>query len=116
MKNILKALVVAVAALFVVTSVDARPQPKPKAPKPEYVTTKYSANVDCPSCSKKVDHALKPIKGVKSSYVDLRESSVTVRYDRHRVNTEDIKRSLDRVGIRISPYKPAPKPHQNHKH
>ncbi len=109
MKNLLRIFAVAMVALFATTSLSAQPKPEPKKQKAEIVTTTFYADVDCPSCVKKVNNTLSAKKGVKDVNVDTRKETITVKYDKSHCSKETIISSLKRVGINANTSKPSPK-------
>lgn len=54
--------------------------------------------LDCPSCAKTVEKALKKLKGIQSIEANFFAEKLTVTYDDSRVTLDDIADKLKKVG------------------
>ena len=55
----------------------------------------------CPSCSMKIEGALRKTKGVKNYEVLFNSSKVKVEFDENVVDTEDLKLIFERLGYSV---------------
>lgn len=55
----------------------------------------------CPSCMAKIEGALKRTKGVEQSEVLFNSSKAKVTFDESAVESEDIKKTIEKLGFKV---------------
>ena len=61
-------------------------------------TTKIKVSVQCETCKKTIETALKSEKGVSKSNVDLKTKEVEVTFDKNSITKDKIKQVISKVG------------------
>ena len=61
-------------------------------------TVKFTTSIDCQNCVNKIMTNLPQEKGIKDVKCDLETKEVTVTYQKEKNNSEQIKRSLEKLG------------------
>ena len=61
-------------------------------------TVKYKTSIDCADCVNKIMTNLPQEKGIKDVKCDLATKEVTVTYQKGKNNTEEIKKSIEKLG------------------
>ncbi len=73
-----------------------------KAPKGEIKTVVFSTNLHCQKCVNKVNENLAFEKGVKDLKVDLKEQTITVKYDASKTSVEKLAAAINKLGYRAA--------------
>lgn len=94
MKTKFNLSVLAIIAIFTVTSLNSYSQEKGK--KTEEIVVKTS--VVCGMCKDRVEHDLSFEKGVKSVSVDLDTKNVTVKYDPNKTDPDKLRKAISKIG------------------
>lgn len=61
-------------------------------------TVKYSTSIDCEACVNKIMTNLPQEKGIKDVKCDLKTKEVTVTYQKDKNDSEQIKRTIEKLG------------------
>ncbi|MEG0327839.1 MAG: heavy-metal-associated domain-containing protein [Erysipelothrix sp.] len=57
--------------------------------------------ISCPSCIMKIEGALKRLDGIEESEVLFNSSRVKVVFDETKLNSDEIKNSIEKIGYRV---------------
>jgi len=66
-------------------------------------TVVFSTSIDCKACVDKIMSNIPQEKGIKDVKCDLSNSQVTVTYQKEKTNTEQIQRSIEKLGYIAKP-------------
>ncbi len=99
MKNLKNLMTVILLIIPVVMS--AQEKVKEKEKKTETVV--FSTSIDCKACVDKIMSNLPQEKGIKDVKCDLSNSQVAVTYQKEKTNTEQIQRSIEKLGYIAKP-------------
>lgn len=67
------------------------------------VTVTYSTSITCDMCVNTIMNSLPKEKGVKNVITSIENKTVTVTFQKERNNTEQIKRSIEKLGFTAKP-------------
>jgi len=62
-------------------------------------TVKFTTSITCENCVNTIMNGLPKEKGVKDVKTDLETKTVTVTYQKDKSSTEQIKRSIEKLGF-----------------
>jgi len=54
--------------------------------------------VQCGACQQTITEGLKELEGVQTTYVNLNEEKVLVKYDKTRITLDDLKQTIGKLG------------------
>jgi len=66
-------------------------------------TVVFTTSIDCKACVDKIMSNLPKEKGIKDVKCDLSNSQVAVTYQKEKTNTEQIQRSIEKLGYIAKP-------------
>lgn len=66
-------------------------------------TVVYATSIDCDNCVNKIMSNLPQEKGIKDVNCDLSNKQVSVTYQKGKTNTEQIQRSIEKLGYVAKP-------------
>jgi copper chaperone CopZ len=92
MKTIQKFLIIALLAILPVSAIA---QDKTKSVE----TVKFSTSIDCATCVNKIMTNLPHEKGIKNVECDLKTKEVSVAYQKDKNSSEEIQKSLEKLGF-----------------
>lgn len=88
----------AVAALVLISSVNAEAQSK-KNQKKEVEVTFSIPDIDCHNCVQKIESKIPYEKGVKDMKVSLEGKTIWISYEEAKTNKESLAKALDKLGF-----------------
>ena len=91
MKNILKLFTVSIL-LIIPVAINAQTKEK------KTETVVFATSIDCKACVDKIMSNLPQEKGIKDVKCDLSNKQVTVTYQKEKTNTEQVQRSIEKLG------------------
>ncbi len=69
-----------------------------KDPKGEIRTVVFTTNMHCQKCVNKVNDNIAFEKGVKDLKVDLKEKTITIKYDASKTSVEKLAAAINKLG------------------
>ncbi|MDD2491322.1 MAG: heavy-metal-associated domain-containing protein [Bacteroidales bacterium] len=97
MKRI-KTIILAVAALILVSSVTVDAQNK-KNQKNEVQITLSIPDLDCPNCVKKIEAKMPYEKGVRDLKVSLEDRTIWISFEEAKTNKDELAKALEKLGF-----------------
>jgi len=97
MKRI-KTIILAVAALILVSSVTVDAQNK-KNQKNELQITLSIPDLDCPNCVKKIEAKMPYEKGVRDLKVSLEDRTIWISFEEAKTNKDELAKALEKLGF-----------------
>jgi copper chaperone CopZ len=91
-------LLMAVAALVLLSSVNAEAQSK-KSQKKEVEIMLSIPDLDCPNCVKKIEAKMPYEKGVRDLKVSLEDRTIWISFEEAKTNKEELAKALDKLGF-----------------
>lgn len=105
MKKSFITAIAAAALLFTPTFISAQD----KNSKKEAEVT-FAADIDCPSCKKKLESKLPYEPGVKDLKIDLEKKTIWLKYDPAKTDKDKLAKALEKLGYASKEMTPAQNP------
>ncbi|NLD26935.1 MAG: heavy-metal-associated domain-containing protein [Acholeplasmataceae bacterium] len=64
-------------------------------------TTLQLETLACPTCAQKIEKVLSKSEGIQSATMAFALSRVTVEYDEAKINVEEMKKIINKLGYRV---------------
>lgn len=93
----MKKLMILIAFMAMVMTVSADNKQK-KQPTIETVT--FNVSMHCVNCKKKIEGTVGWEKGVKDMKTNLKDKTVTIKYDARKTTPEKLQKSIEKLGYK----------------
>lgn len=77
-------------------------QQKQKKVKAELKEVTFTAHIHCAGCVKKLQENLSFERGVKDLHICMEDQIVYLKYDSAKTNEETLKKSIEKLGVKVT--------------